>query len=293
MYKLRNDHVVITLSSGSIPWLVPVLVQIPGLAKRTLALLLIASTTGCGSSENTSGGGTTPTNPEPTQPSMYAAVAAPPRINLATLSDYVILAGAEINNVPRSRVVGNVGALSTGAIAAGLTCAELEGVIHSSDASDLHACGQSLDMVAVQARLSSVYQEAAAPDQASSTMPGELGGVVLPPGGYTSLDALEISAADLVLDAQGDANAVWKFQVATTLHVAAGRRVILSGGAKAENIYWQVGRSATLGEYSVFKGNILANDSIDLLNGASLEGRAWARQGSVNLSTSTITRPGL
>src|SRR5439155_731816 len=68
----------------------------------------------------------------------------------------------------------------------------------------------------------------------------------------------------------------------------SSRQVILSGGAKAANIFWQVGSSATLGTGSVLKGNILALTSITLTTGATLEGRALARNGAVSLDASTV-----
>ena len=77
----------------------------------------------------------------------------------------------------------------------------------------------------------------------------------------------------------------------STLTTTAGRQVILSGGAKAANIFWQVGSSATLGTTSVFEGNILADQSITLNTGATLDGRALARIGAVTLDTNTITAP--
>ena len=95
----------------------------------------------------------------------------------------------------------------------------------------------------------------------------------------------------MTLDAQGDGNAVWIFQIASTLTTTSGRQVILSGGARAGNIYWQVGSSATLGTNSVFKGNILADQSITLTTGATLDGRALTRIGAVSLDSNTITVP--
>ena len=79
--------------------------------------------------------------------------------------------------------------------------------------------------------------------------------------------------------------------MASTLTTTAGRQVILSGGAQAANIFWQVGSSATLGTTSVFAGNILADQSITLNTGATLDGRALARIGAVTLDTNTITKP--
>jgi len=112
-----------------------------------------------------------------------------------------------------------------------------------------------------------------------------------PRGLYTSTSSLEISSGDLTLDAQGDANAVFIFQMASTLTTTAGRQVILSGGAQEANVFWQVGSLATLGTTSVFKGNILADQSITLNTGATLDGRALARIGAVTLDTNTTTKP--
>jgi len=115
--------------------------------------------------------------------------------------------------------------------------------------------------------------------------------MTLPPGLYKSTSSLEISSGDLTLDAQGDANAVFIFQIASTLTTTSGRQVILAGGAKAANIYWQVGTSAVLGTTSVFKGIIMADQSITLTTGAILEGRALTRVAAVTLDSNTITVP--
>ena len=66
---------------------------------------------------------------------------------------------------------------------------------------------------------------------------------------------------------------------------------MLAGGAKAKNIYWSVGSSATLGTNSIFFGNILADQSITLTTGASLTGRALTRIGAVTLDTNVVTKP--
>jgi hypothetical protein len=102
---------------------------------------------------------------------------------------------------------------------------------------------------------------------------------------------MEISSGDLTLDAAGDPNGVWIFQMGTTFITTVGRQVILIGGAQAANIFWQVGSSATIGGSSVFKGNILAYTSIALDTGATLEGRALARNALVSLDGNTITVP--
>src|SRR5437762_8511374 len=112
-----------------------------------------------------------------------------------------------------------------------------------------------------------------------------------PRGLYTFTSSLETSSGDLTLDAQGDANAVFIFQMASTLTTTAGRQVILSGGAQAANVFWQVGSSATLGTTSVFEGNILALASSTVTTGAAVEGRLLARTGAVTLDSNIVRLP--
>jgi hypothetical protein len=93
----------------------------------------------------------------------------------------------------------------------------------------------------------------------------------------------------------GSAAAKWTFQVGTTLTSAAGasNQVVLAGGAIPDNVYWVVGSSATIGTSSTFQGNIMALVSITLNNGATLLGRALARNGAVDMTAgaATITKP--
>ena len=122
-------------------------------------------------------------------------------------------------------------------------------------------------------------------------MTGNLGGTTRFPGLYRSNSSLEISTGDLTLDAQGDPNGVFIFQIATTLTTSPDRKVILSGGAKPENIFWQVGSSATFGTTSVIKGTVMAAASITLNEGATLDGRALAMDGAVTMDFNAVTAP--
>src|SRR5678809_1805736 len=112
--------------------------------------------------------------------------------------------------------------------------------------------------------LTAAYNDAAGRTVGAITVAGNLGGQTLTPGLYKSTSSLAISSGDLTLDAQGDPNAVFIFQMASTLTATSGRAVILAGGAKASNVFWQVGSSATLGTTSVFNGTIMADQSITL-----------------------------
>jgi hypothetical protein len=104
--------------------------------------------------------------------------------------------------------------------------------------------------------------------------------------------ALGITAGNLTLDAKGDPNAVFIFQIGSTLTTSASNQIILAGGAKPANIFWQVGSSATLGGGSVFQGNLLASVSITVNSGATVDGRLLAQGGAVTLVDNGITIPG-
>lgn len=120
---------------------------------------------------------------------------------------------------------------------------------------------------------------------------GNIGGLTLTPGLYKSSGSLEISTGNLTFDARGNSNAVFIIQIASTLNVETNRKVYLQGGALAENIFWQVGTSATLKSTAVFKGNILADQSISVNTGVAINGRLLARIAAVTLEGSTLTQP--
>jgi hypothetical protein len=126
-----------------------------------------------------------------------------------------------------------------------------------------------------------------------------LAGRVLTPGLYTSAaTSFEITSGNLTLDAQGDANAVWSFQMpASTLTLTTPTcSVILLNGAQFSNVFWQVGSSATIGGGCDLEGNLLANTSITLVTGATVHGRAMGgavtASGAVTLDTNTVSAAG-
>jgi len=141
------------------------------------------------------------------------------------------------------------------------------------------------------ADLTTAYNDAAGRTLCPITVSGNIGGQTLAPGLYKSTSGLEVTSGDLTLDAQGNPNAVWIFQIASTLDTTAGRQVILAGGAKASNVFWQVGTSATIGTNSVFVGTIMADQSVTLITGATLDGRALARIAAATLDNNIITVP--
>jgi len=201
---------------------------------------------------------------------------------LKSAANFASLAGTTITNTGPTIITGDVG-LSPGSAVTGFppgTFVPATGNPHINDE------------VANQAKLdlTSAYLFLAGQPPGTSVS-GNIGGTTLAPGTYTSSSSLAISSGDLTLDAGGNANAVFIFQVASALTVTSGRQVILAGSAQAKNVYWQVGSAVTLGTTSVFKGNILALDAITLQNGATLDGRAFARNGALTFDNNIVTKP--
>ncbi|MEA2828857.1 MAG: hypothetical protein QOG43_3296, partial [Actinomycetota bacterium] len=85
-----------------------------------------------------------------------------------------------------------------------------------------------------------------------------------------------------------DPNAVFIFQIGSTLITASASHVVLAGGTQPSNVFWQVGSSATQGTYTVFSGTIMALASITLTTGATVDGRALARTAAVTMDTNTV-----
>ena len=195
-------------------------------------------------------------------------------------ASYTVLAGTVVASTGATTITGDVG-VSPGTALTGFPPGIVSGAMHAGDA------------VAAQAMadLTTAYNDAAGRSGVAIVVAGNLGGQTLTPGLYRSTSSLEISSGDLTLDAKGATNAVFMFQMASTLTTAVGRQVVLIGGAQASNVFWQVGTSAILGAGSVFQGTVMADQFITLGTGATLKGRAMARAGAVTLQANTITSP--
>lgn len=169
----------------------------------------------------------------------------------------------------------------------------VNGSMHASD--DVSPLGIAAVLLQAKTDLTSAYLYAeGASLPAPISVSGDQGGKTLTPGIYNSTSTLLIQNGDLTLNALGDVNAVWIFQVASSLTTigGAGGNIILSGGAQAKNIYWQIGSSATIGGYTTFKGNILALTSITMGVYSTADGRMLARNGAVSMiSTNVINKP--
>jgi hypothetical protein len=199
-------------------------------------------------------------------------------VPLGTLQSVAVLGGQTVTNTGPSVINGDLG-VSPGTSVTGFPPGIVNGTIHAADA----VAAQN------QSDLTVAYNNAAG-QAADSSVPGDLGGLTLVPGVYNASSSTGITGT-LTLNAQGDPNAVWIFQVGSTLTTASGSTVALINGASPCNVFWQIGSSATLGTDTNFTGTILALTSITANTRATIAGRALARNGAVTLDTNTITRP--
>lgn len=197
-------------------------------------------------------------------------------IDLGLLCSYGILAGTTVTNTGPTIISGDLG-LSPGSSVTGFPPGTVLGETHITDAEAAEA----------QIQLTAAYLEAESRVTPTPTIiQGDIGGQTFTPGIYKAFASLEVIADDIILDAQGNPNAVFLFQVGSALTL--NRNTILVGGAQARNIIWQVGSSATLNSGALVKGSILALTSITAVTGATVEGRLLARNGAVTLDSNVV-----
>jgi hypothetical protein len=211
----------------------------------------------------------------PASPGSPAVPANPAGILLS----FGVLAGSTITNVPGSNtaVNGDVGTSPGTSITGFGAPAGIGGVFHPGD----------FVSAAAESALAVAFADGMARTGAV-TLTGDIGGQTLAPGVYSSASSLAITGT-LTLDAKGDPNAVWVFQIGSTLTTAASNSaVVMVGGGDAGNVFWLVGSSATLGIATTFQGNILAQASITANTGAAIDGRLLAMTGAVTLDGNQV-----
>ncbi len=115
-------------------------------------------------------------------------------------------------------------------------------------------------------------------------------GQSLLPGIYCISEAASLNGV-LILDGQCDADALFIIQIdgALVYRYVMQRQILTNSSFRFENIYWQINGAFNLGEGSVFRGNVVHNGAINLLEGASLFGRGLSREGAINLNTNNVS----
>lgn len=211
-----------------------------------------------------------------------AGAAVVPTVALATAGNYSVLGGSTVTNTGPSTLGASLG-VSPGSSIKGFPPGKVlaPGTTDKTNAAAAQA----------QSDLTAAYVNAAG-RPITATTKADLGNLKLGAGVYAgpSHGALSLTGP-LTLDGAGDPNSVFIFQTNSKLVTASSSTVTLINGARACNVFWQVGSSATLGTGSVFTGNILALTSITVNNSVTVHGRALARNGAVTLINDTFTKP--
>jgi hypothetical protein len=212
-------------------------------------------------------------------------------VKLGTAGSYAVLAGSTVTNTGSSVLTGNLG-VSAGCAVTGFPPGSVSGTINACNGPAAQA----------QRDLTTAYNVAKGLSPTMTLTGKDLGGMTLTPGVYFFASSAQLTGA-LTLNNLGNPNALFVFQIGSTLTTASASSVIFSNSLADPNVFWQVGSSATLGTTTAFQGNILALTSITLNNGASIGcGSALAINGAVTLnnnvirggcgSTSTVPEPG-
>ena len=197
---------------------------------------------------------------------------------LSGAQKYAVLGASAVTNTGGTAIKGDLGVSSPGISPTGFPPGTITGRIHSGDASS----------AAAQGRLTPAYNSLAAKTCGTPLTGQDLGNRTLTQGVYCFTSSAQLTGT---LTLAGNANSVFIFKIASALNTASNSSVVMTGGSQARNVYWQVGSSATLGTGTAFKGNIVALTSISLGTGASLSGRALARNGSVTMDNNAISTP--
>jgi hypothetical protein len=204
-------------------------------------------------------------------------------VDLGTASSFGVLAGSAITNTGSSVVNGDVG-IFPGPAVTGFGPGVINGTLHISDDAAQQA----------QSDLTAAYNAAAGATPTMILTGTDLGFYnsvnPLSPGVYFFSSSAGLTG-NLTLDAQGDSDAQWIFQIGSTLITAPNSSMAFINGATKCNVFWQVGSSATIQTNNVFAGNIMALESITL-NGGILNGRALARNGAVTISSAETVNAG-
>ncbi len=197
-------------------------------------------------------------------------------VGLGAAGSFSVLGASTVTNTGPTNLGGDLG-VSPGTAITGFPPGTLAGTTHSAD----------VQAGAAHTDLQAAYNDAAGRTP-TEAVAGDLVGRTLNAGVYSSASSLALSGT-LTLDGQGDPEAVFIFQMGSTLTTASASNVKLINGAQASHVFWQVGSSATLGTGSSIAGTIMALASITVTTGVTIEGRALALNGAVTLDTNTIT----
>jgi len=217
-------------------------------------------------------------------------------VSLGTAGDFVLLAKSGISTVPPSIITGDLGvspaaatyltgfALTANTGNASSRSTQVTGKIYAAN----YASPTPAKMTTAIGDMALAFTDAAgrAPD-VTELGAGDIGGMTLAPGVYKWTSGLLVPTS---VTLNGDATAVWIFQIAQNLTLSSATRIMLTGGALPEHVFWQVAGQVQLGTTAHLEGVVLSKTAVTLGTGASLAGRLLA-QTAIVLDASTIVQP--
>jgi hypothetical protein len=242
---------------------------------------------------------------------MVSVAGATTAVNLRTAGDFVILAKAGITNVPGGVITGNIGVSPIAASAmTGFdlimdssnefsTSAEVTGSAYAPN----YMSPTGTKLTTAVSDMLTAYNDAAARPVTSGPFEGagagatytnlgagEIGGLTLTPGVYTYTIDVRITSENVIFDGQNDPNSVFIIKTSKNVLQAAGTQVTLTGGAKAENIFWSVAQEVEIGAGAHMKGILLVATAVKFITGSNFVGRVLAAT-AVTLQQATVTDP--
>ncbi len=197
--------------------------------------------------------------------------------SLGTASSFAVLGSSTVTNTGPTVLKGNLGVAPGSAVTGFPPGIVVNGSIHTADPTALQAQSDS----------AAAYTFLAGLPCGASLTGQNLGGLTLAPGTYCFSSSAQLTGT-LTLDAQNNPNAVFIFQIGSTITTASGSLVRVINGGLNCNVFWAVGSSATLGSTTTFVGNVLAVASVTLNTGAVVSGRALAQNGAVTLDSNVV-----
>lgn len=207
-----------------------------------------------------------------------APVGAASFVDLGSAATYSILGGTGVANTGAGTVLAGDLGLSPSGVIAGFPPGVFHGVLHDKDTAAETA----------QADRDAAYADALA-QPSTTTFTGDQGGQTFHPGVHTTAAAFT-NTGTVTLDADGDSSAVFVFQVGAAFSSAAASKVVLTDGALANNVFWQVTGAVSLGAGAKLVGTFLGAGAITFGDGASIKGRALT-PGAVAVTNSPFTEP--
>jgi len=257
-------------------------------------LLVAALVAGCADSSSPTSD-LSPMTPG-TGPGANVVTALQARVLLGAAGNYVILSKSGISNIPTSAIIGNIGVSPIAATAitgfalvrpAGGTFAKSSQVTGNVYAAN-YAAPTPANLTRAVGDMQAAYTDAAGrklPNHIGLGA-GNIGGLTLAPGLYKWSNTVTIPKN---VTLRGSATDVWIFQIAGGLTQASATKVILSGGAVARNVFWQVAGVVALGTTAHLEGVVLAKTAITLKTGASVHGSLFA-QTAVTLASNRVVK---